>query len=404
MPKLPSQIAFHTDARAWGGAEVYLTQLLESVRAAGIEPHVYCADRPRAADWLKDLRQRGFAVTVFRPSKEFSVPGFFAARKLLAGYDVVHFNKTNPRNCLCAIAGAGSVGTKVIVATEHLASPPVSHVPFGRSIITLLVRMTNRLIDRTIAVSEVSRRMLMENYRISPNRIVTIRNGIDLARFDAEFDVDAVKSELGLEPEDRVAVLIGAFVARKGHRYALRAAQTILEQIPTFKLVLVGGGSLEAELRAESDELGVSRAVVFAGFRRDVPAVLAASDVLLLPSEDECLPLVILEAMASGLPVVATDVGGISEVVKHEVTGRLIEPGDPRQLSDALIEILSDPDRARAMGRAGRAWIETGASAEACTGAVLRLYEHLLEENRRGKGRATAGVRADLAGQRRSQD
>jgi glycosyltransferase involved in cell wall biosynthesis len=143
-------------------------------------------------------------------------------------------------------------------------------------------------------------------------------------------------------------------------------------------MVFAGSGPLEQELRAEAERMGAPDAVVFAGFRRDVPAVLAASDVLLLPSENECLPMVILEAMASGLPVIATDVAGISEAVEDGVTGRLVAAGDTEGLARAVIEILGDPDRAQAMGAAGRKRVETDFTAAKSAAAVFRLYEEIL--------------------------
>ena len=383
MPMCKRQIAFFTDARGWGGAETYLTQLLESARSAGMGPHVYCADRRNAGDWFKELRRRGFRIKLFRPTKGCNPLGFFVALGLLRGYQIVHFNKTHPRNCLSAIVAARASGADLVIATEHLAMVPVSHFPFGRQIVTLLVRITNRFIEKTIAVSELSREMLIKNYGMRPSKIVTIRNGIDLARFDVRSDVEAVRAGLGIRAEDRVGVMVSSFVPRKGHRCALRAMAAIRREVPRFRLILAGNGPLEHEIRAEIEKLGMSDAVVFAGFRRDIPAVLAASDLLLLPSEEECLPLVILEAMASRLPVVASDVGGISEAVENGVTGRLIKPGDAEGLARAVIEILGEPERAQAMGRAGRRRVEVEFAAERCAGAVFRLYEELLEEKRR---------------------
>lgn len=400
MSRCQRQLAFFTDARAWGGAEAYLTQLLESARSEGLRPHVYCADRRNADHWFRDLRRRGFRIKLFRPTKGCDPLGFFVARGLLRGYQIVHFNKTHPRNCLSAIVAARSSGADLVIATEHLAMVRVSHFPFGRQIVTLLVRITNRFIDRTIAVSELSREMLIKNYGMRPSSIVTIRNGVDLARFSVPFDVEAIRADLGVRVEDPVGVMVSGFAPRKGHRCALRAMAAIRREVPRFRLVLAGDGPLEHELRTEVGRLGMSDAVVFAGFRRDIPAVLAASDLLLLPSEEECLPLVILEAMASGLPVVATNVGGISEAVENGVTGRLIKPGDGEELARAVIEILGEPERARAMGRAGRRRVEEDFAAERCAGAVLGLYERLLEEKRLPRD-GTSRLRPPASAERR---
>lgn len=383
MGHLPDTIAFFTDARAWGGAEVYLMQLLAGVRAAGLEPRVFCADRRGADAWVEELDRRGYSVERYRPTKEFNPLGYFTARRLLKGAELVHINKTHPRNSLLAIAAARLSGARVVVATEHLAPAPESHFPMGRRIITLLVRCTNRLLDMTIAVSELSRDMLIENYRIPPERIVAIRNGMDVGRFDEEVDAVAVRAEFGLTPDDRVAILVGRFEARKGHSCAMEAAELASARVPGLKMIFAGDGELESDLRAEAEKLGVSGRVTFAGFRRDIPRLLAASDVLLLPSEDECLPLVILEAMSSRLPVIATDVGGISEAVEDGRTGILVSPGDAEGLADAMVDVLGDRERGRAMGLEGRRKVEAEFSLEACTAAVFGVYDELL--SRKGR-------------------
>jgi glycosyltransferase involved in cell wall biosynthesis len=374
----PQEIAYFTDASAWGGAEVYLMQLLDAARDRGITPRVFCADRREVDAWVEELRRLGHSVQRYRPTKEFNPLGVLIARRCLRGFRLVHFNKTHPRNCLPAIIAARTCGVRAVIATEHLVLRPDSHFQFGRQIITLLVRSVNRLLDITIAVSSFSRGMLMENYGIPSSKIVAIRNGVDVSRFDQHFDREAIRTELGLRPSDRIVALVGRFAPRKGHNHALSALAKAKGQFHDLRMVLAGDGELDADIRDQADRLGVLNSVVFAGFRRDIPALLAASDLLLLPSEDESLPLVILEAMASRLPVVATDVGGISEAVEHGRTGLLVRPADVDGLAEALIQILGDRGRARAMGVAGREKVEREFRAEARASAVFKLYEQVL--------------------------
>lgn len=385
MTGLPEKIAYFIDARAWGGAEVYLMQLVAAARDAGIEPHVYCADRHDADAWIEALIEQGFNVTRYRPTKEFNPLGFFAARRVLRGYDVVHINKTHPRNSLPAVVAARHSGASVVVATEHLTLRPDSRFPMGRRIITFLVRCTNRLLDKTIAVSELSRDQLIDHYGIPPERIVAIRNGMDVARFDEDVDASAVRAELGFEDDDSIALLIGRFAPLKGHTFALRALASAMERVPGLKMVFAGNGELEEELKAEAGELGLADRVLFAGFRRDVPRLLAASDVLILPSESESLPLVILEAMAARRPVVSTDVGGISEAVEDGRTGLLVKPRDSAGLADAMVEVLGDVERGRSMGLEGRRKLEAEFSLDACAAAVFEVYDELLSRGDRGQ-------------------
>lgn len=372
---LPRTIPFYTDARAWGGAEVYMTQLVCGLRRAGYETPLFVADWRDADAWVAHLEELGFTVTRYHRGKEYSLRMFLDSLRLLRGYEFVHFNKTHPRNSLPAVLAARFAGVRAVVTTEHLAIRPDSHVPLGRFLITSLVRLSNLPVDRTIAVSELSRQMLIDHYRIPPDRILAIRNGIEIENSDAEHDIGSTRADLGLKPGDVAGVLVGRLVSRKGHSTSLQALPEVLARVPDFKLIFAGDGDIEEELRAEAEALGVEQHVVWAGFRRDIPAILASVDLLILPSEAECLPYVILEAMGARLPVVAADVGGISEQIDDGVTGRLIRPRDPSGLASAMLEILGRPDRGKAMGQAGRAKLEREFSVDACVNAVLDVYE-----------------------------
>ena len=374
---LPRRIAFYTDAIAWGGAEVYMTQVVLGLKRAGFDPRLFVCDRRVVDEWVEHLRERGLHVERFRPGKEFNPRVFFDGLKLFRGFEIVHFNKTHPRICLPAVWAARFAGASVVIATEHLTLRPESNVPFGRGIITTLVRLTNRLLDMTIAVSELSRETLIRNYRIPTQKIVSIRNGIDLSQFDASFDTSAMRVNLGLGASDQVAVLVGRMADRKGHIFALKTVAEIRKRIPDYRLVFVGEGEIEEDLRQEAERLGLTDEVIWAGFRRDVPAILASVDLLILPSEDESLPFVILEAMGSRLPVVATDVGGISEQVEDGVTGRLIRPRDLAGLAEAVAEVLGRSDRGRSLGEAGRRKLEAEFSIEASVGRVPEIYSDI---------------------------
>ncbi len=143
---------------------------------------------------------------------------------------------------------------------------------------------------------------------------------------------------------------VGNFTAKKDHATLLRALAQVDEKIPSVRLVLVGSGPLEAELRRLVTSLGLDATVVFAGSRGDVPELLPAFDVFALSSRFEGLPIALLEAMATGLPCVATTVGGIPEVVTDGHDGLLVEPADPVRLAVALSSLLGDPDRREELG------------------------------------------------------
>ncbi len=367
------RVAFYTDARAWpGGAEVYLTGLMRWLRSAGWAAHLYTSDRPATTAWVELLRAEGFPVGCFRPTREIDLRGGAEAARLLAGFDLVHFNKTDPRTCLPAIPAARRAGARVVVSTEHIAKRPESHYPAGAAVVTALVRRANRSVDRIVVVSESSRRAYVGNYRCDPSKVLAVRNGVDLGRFARLPDRAASRRALGLASGDVVATVVGRLCAGKGQAAAIAAAARVRERVSGFRLLLVGDGPMASELR----DLAGGRAggdVVFAGFRDDIDAVLSASDLFLLASEAESLPLSVLEAMAAGLPVVSTNVGGLSEAVEDGVTGLLVPPGDAHALAAAIDRVLSDDELAARLGAAACTRVAQRFGRDACLDRLLRL-------------------------------
>lgn len=162
------------------------------------------------------------------------------------------------------------------------------------------------------------------------------------------------RRRLGIDPDALVVGTVGNLSAKKDHKNLMNATVSVLETYPDLRVVLVGSGPLEEELRQHVDRLGLSTAVVFAGSRDDVADLLPAFDVFALSSRHEGLPIALLEAMASSLPCVATDVGGIPEALRNGVDGLLVPPGDPAALAAALIRVLSDRQGRKAMGASAR--------------------------------------------------
>ena len=159
------------------------------------------------------------------------------------------------------------------------------------------------------------------------------------------------RASLGLGPDEPVIGTVGNFTAKKDQATLLRAVARLGERLPAVRLVLVGSGPLDADLRRLVTTLELDANVVFAGSRGDVPDLLPAFDVFALSSRFEGLPIALLEAMASGLPCVATTVGGIPEVITDGRDGLLVEPADPGGLADALSALLGDPTRRDEVGR-----------------------------------------------------
>lgn len=367
------------DASAWpGGAEVWLTHLMYGLAEAGWQVSLFLSDRRETDGWVGELESHGVAVTRFRPTREISAGGFLEARRLLRGFPLVHFNKTHPRAMLPAIPAARSAGARAVVSTEHVVLGPASRYPFGRQVVAHLVRRTNAVLDAVTVPCEYARRVYAGRYRVSPSKIVNVGTAVRLGRFEKTAERATVRDGLALKSGDFVAVIVGRLHEAKGLEAAVGAVPAIVAGEPRFRLVLVGAGPLEEALSLRVSEEGLTDRVTFAGRRDDVPDILTAADLLILPSESETAPLTVLEAMAAGLPVIATDVGGVGEAVQDGVTGLLIEPRNPRAIAEAVLSIAALPDGGAAMGRAGRQVVRDRFSAETLVSRVTRLYEGLL--------------------------
>ncbi len=210
-------------------------------------------------------------------------------------------------------------------------------------------RWVYRRVERIIAVSTPIRRRLIERDGVHPDLITIIPNAVVSA--------SGSPADAQLPAELRERPLVGV-VARlqpeKGVANFLKAAARLAPQFPEAHFVVAGDGPLRQELAALAEDLGLGERVHFLGFRSDASALMRSVDVLVVPSVTEGSPLVTLEAMAAGVPVVASAVGGIPDQIRHGKEGLLIPPGDTDALGDALLALLRDPDRARRLGEAGR--------------------------------------------------
>ena len=245
----------------------------------------------------------------------------------------------------------------------------------------LLDLLTSRLVHETIAVSRAAREILTDRERVPPARVSLIENGIDLRDFAAPSagEVAAAKASLRLDGGPIIGSL-GHLHPIKGHADLLDSMVEVRRCFPSAKLLLVGEGPLSALLTARAAASGLADAIVFAGFRRDVATLLATMDVFVLPSHNEGMSHALLEAMALGRPVVATDVGGNGEVVTAGENGLLVPPKDPPALAAAVVRLLSDPACAAAMGRHAAAAVSARFSAQRMAAEYADVYERHLAD------------------------
>jgi len=247
----------------------------------------------------------------------------------------------------------------------------------------LLRRVVRPLVQRYTAVSQDLAQWLRDTIGVDPSRIRQIYNGVDAAAFSPRGGERPSLAPPGLlSGETLIIGTVGRLAAVKDQRTLLEAFARVVANEPgrreTLRLVIVGDGSLRSDLERESQRLGIAPLVWFAGDRQDVADLLRLFDVFVLPSLAEGISNTVLEAMSSGLPVVATRVGGNPELVDDGETGTLVPPGRPDLLASALGELIDDPQRRRLFGARGRDEVTRRFDWDRCVAQYLLVYDELL--------------------------
>ncbi|RMF53169.1 MAG: glycosyltransferase family 1 protein [Chloroflexota bacterium] len=235
--------------------------------------------------------------------------------------------------------------------------------------------------DRVIAVSEAVRQQFARQARLPLERIETVYNGIELQKFATRARRAEIRAALGWAQEAPVAIMVAVLRSGKGHEVLLEAVPQLRQRVPNVQIMLVGDG--EARALLEHMIAPYSDVVHLLGQRMDVPELLGASDVLVLPSWSEALPTVLIEAGAASLPCVATDVGGTREIVVDGETGYVIPAGDSAALAERLAELLTDSARARTMGQAALRRVSSLFTLPQQAERTVAVYERVLASRRK---------------------
>lgn len=268
-------------------------------------------------------------------------------------------------------------------AAASLAKVPIRvisrRVDFPLKKNVLSRRKYTKNVDAIIAVSKGVKDVLVEG-GIEAQRIHVIPDGIDFAPFEDKTSKDYLRQELSFAPDDFLVGIVAHLADHKGHKYLIEASKYLREQTPKIKIIIVGEGPLKMELREQAKEIHVEDMVFFLGFREDVPQILNSLDMFVLSSYLEGMGSSLMDAMACRLPIVATRVGGIPEVVKHGQTGLLVSPRSPKSLAKAILKIYEDKELAQRLGQKGYEIVHRKFSAESMAMKAIELYEELAKK------------------------
>ncbi len=304
------------------------SELAKRARAAGLSVDESVSYRSLLGSLLRgDVQQFRALVERFQP-------------------DIVHLHGGRD-SWIAALALGLRQKRPIILRTKHNIFPISGH-PLNRW-------LYGRFFDGIVCISSAIVQQCADTRYISPEKLILIPSACDAQRFARASDLRGkMREEFGFHEGDIVIVMSGRFRHEKGHDTLLAAAPRVVEAVPEAKFLLLGSGSLEGAVKERLREQGLLGTIVLGGFRADIPECLAAADIAVQPSRSEGLGTAVLEASAAGLPVVATAVGGIPDIVVHGETGLLVPPENPEALAMALVQLARNPDQRVALGRAAR--------------------------------------------------
>jgi len=357
-----------------GGQERVALDLATGQRARGHTVMAVSLGEGTSGPLADEFRSHGIEIATRTkwPRKhglDLSLPARLALLFRRAATDVVHTH--NPQPLIYGAPGGKLAGCATVHTRHHGASGNDSTLRLT------LRRWAGTLADSFVTVSEETASLARAERDVRPDKIAVIRNGIDLARFDpAHPHRDAVRKELGIPSDAFVVGTIGRVVSDKNHALLLSAMVPLCEA--GAHLVIVGDGESLPALRAQADGSSVASRIHLLGTRTDAPRLFSAFDAFCMSSRTEGLPLVIMEAMASALPIVSTAVGGIPNVITDGYTGLLVPSEDAPRLGAALMRLRDEPALAARIAAAGHELALREYSADAMVERYLAIYTRLL--------------------------
>ncbi|RPI55804.1 MAG: glycosyltransferase [Acidobacteria bacterium] len=365
-----------------GGTENQAITLARSLHEQGYAVEVACLRR--LGPFVKEISDRGI------PLSEYHISGFYSVSALV---QKARFLRHIVKCRIDVMHSYSFYGNVFGILPARLAATPVviASIRDRGAYLTPMQKRVQRFVCRfadcvLVNATAVKAWLVSEGY--DPSTIIVIPNGVELNRFDALPEPGRIRFELGVPDGAPLVMVVSRLTRQKGLEQFLEAAGLLAARFPTARFAVVGYAhpaeqDYENTLKAMAGRLGLTDRVIFTGLRQDVPALLAAATISVMPSLNEALSNVLLESMAAGAAVVATRVGGTPEAIMDGVTGLLVEPGDASALAESIARLVRDPALARRLGRAARRHIEDRYSVERMVFATEQLYLNLLARKRR---------------------
>jgi len=354
-----------------GGAQHLVLDLAGKTNPKDFNVHLCTFGPVKEKSFLSDFFSLGLPFLQIK-SKHFYDPRvlwmiikFIRQNKI----DIIHTHLTD-----ADIVGrfAGLITRIPVITTIHNEPKRFISLRIDRRVLNYLTALY--LTTHLVAVSEFLRQKFIEEWKIPAAKISTVYNAIDVSMF---LEIPVVrKRKLGAQ--NFTITNVGSLSKQKAQHILLHAAKKVLAEFPEAKILIVGQGKMEDELKQLAGQLELTKQVVFTGMRRDIKDILASSDVFVMSSLWEGLPLSAIEAMASACATILTDVGGNRELIEHEKSGLLVPPGDSNALADAILSVLWDEGRRLSFARQARAAVVEKFDINSLVREYEKLYQRVL--------------------------
>lgn len=364
------KILFYTDTSLLGGAEQQMLLLAKFLPHDRFSITLACPNSTNLNGWCQKFMEEGVTVQRIQALHKHDPRHYIVLRQLVKTVDLVHLHVWNPASCRYGFLAARG---KPTVVTEH---DPFPLGKFKKWVKQKL--MAN--VSAVIAVSEASKKIIGSEYPELLERVTVIHNGVDVEAWEQgllSVDRKAVREKIfHATPHDRIILCVAELHERKGQEYLIRAFRSVHEKLPHTKLVLVGEGIARKKYERLSRDVG--EGVLFLGRQKNITELMAAADLFVLPSVREAFGLVLLEAGLSELPIIATNVGGIPEIICDAEAGLLIPAKNPGALAAGMIKLLEHPTLAAQYAQHAKQQILKNFQASEMAAKTAEVYDGLL--------------------------
>lgn len=360
-----------------GGIQQQILSLFSAYNKEVINPIFCCLDaKDEIGSEIENLGTE--VISLNRPrSNKFSASIVIELYKLMKKRHIHVVRTHGYRANLYGRIAAWMAGVPVIIASIHN-----NYRKDKRLERRIANRILARITDRIITVSESITNDVIKYDKIDPSKILVIPNGVDTVKFAPREKSEKICKDLSIKEKDKIIGFVGRLVPAKGIEYLIEAASYLKKQYENLKVIITGDGYLLDGLRQKAEELGINDIIVFTGKRRDIPDILSCINIFVMPSIAEGLPNSLLEAMAMGKPVIATEAGGTPEIIKNEFNGLLVPPGNSKGIAEAIMILFENTLLAANISQKARDFIIENYGITAIARKWESLYQSLLTEKR----------------------